>query len=276
MTHQEPRVKNRPFKLKTTTIRPRRVVLAAFVLLAAANGFVACRAAEPPAPPPTSSYAPAEELLGLVEEYVEKLRGSLRDEESFQSGQPRLKKEASTLACFAVALGLHDMDNRLKGSAAMLLAGAQQLAAAENLESSRAAMSQIESALGGNSASPAELSWNKVASLEQLMKQVTFLNARLKRAARGGPRFASSAEEAAGYATTLAVIAQAITADTHEVKDAADIPKWFEYCAQMRDTAGEAASALRARNAEAAQMALARMEQSCNACHKTFRVETTE
>jgi cytochrome c556 len=72
------------------------------------------------------------------------------------------------------------------------------------------------------------------------------------------------------------VIAQAATADTHEVKDPNEIPRWQELCGQMRDAAGEVNAAVRAGDRAAVDAAMKRLTQSCDDCHKTFRVETTE
>ena len=71
-----------------------------------------------------------------------------------------------------------------------------------------------------------------------MMKQVTFLNNRLKRALQKN-RFEQMSADTAQYTAQLAVIAQAVTVDTHEVKNPADIDKWFQYSAEMRDAAGE-------------------------------------
>lgn len=246
------------------------------VVIAVGIGLRMAQCADPPAPPPASRFAPADEVDVLVGEYVGKLRETLKDQQAFEAGKPRLKKDANTLAVLAMVAGLHDTPNPVQKSAAEVAHAAVRLAQANDYAAAKSTLEQIESALGQEHGAAEKLTWGKLGSLGQLMKQVTFVHARLKRSARPGPRFEAGAAEAARYATTLAVIGQATAFDTQDVKDPAELGKWFDYCAAMRDSAAQAAAALRQRDAPAAQAALKNLEQSCNNCHKTFRVETTE
>lgn len=230
----------------------------------------------PPPPPPVSSYAPADQLIQLARDYVASAEKSLADETAFDTEKVRLKKDANTLLCIAVALGTHDRENPLQTSAPALFAGAQKLAAATDFAQGQAALAELQAAMKSESTTGPLLKWGKVASMGQIMKQVTFINTRLKRGIRPGPRFAGAADENARYATTLAVIGQAIVGDTHEVKQPEDMPKWYEYSAAMRDSAAELGTALVARDEANAQAAAKKLEQSCSDCHKVFRVVADE
>lgn len=227
----------------------------------------------PPVPPPASTYAPAKQLVALVHEYIDNMQQSVADEKAYEVGELRLRKEANTLACLALTLGLHDTPNPLQASAPALYAAALEAAKVKDLAQAQAAVARVQSIVADGATDGPELSWKKTGSLGQLMKQVTFVHARLKRGVRPGPRFESQADAAADYATILAVIGQAVLADTHEVKDPAEFGRWYQLCADMRDSAGQVSAALRARDADAANAAMQKLEQSCTDCHNAFRVE---
>jgi cytochrome c556 len=246
------------------------------VLPLAGIGFVMAADAVPPNPPPASTYAPADQLVELVHEYIQSMQQSVADEKAYEIGEARLKKEANTLACLALTLGLHDTANPLQATAPALYAAATQAAKVSNLQEAQAAVAHVAAVMNDQATDGPELKWERAGSLAQLMKQVTFVHARLKRGARPGPRFESQADESAKYATVLAVIGQAVAADTHEVKDPSEVGKWYQLCGDMRDAAGETAKALRARDPEKTEAALQKLERSCTDCHNAFRVEIGE
>ena len=102
------------------------------------------------------------------------------------------------------------------------------------------------------------------------MKQVTFVNNRLRRNMR---RFDDRKDDNARDAALLAAIAQACNYDTHEVKDPAEIDKWYQLCGEMRDAAGDLNAQIHAGDKAAAETALANLGKSCEVCHQTFRVQ---
>ena len=90
---------------------------------------------------------------------------------------------------------------------------------------------ELEAALAG-SASGEERKWGKVAGMGQLMKQVSVINAALKRGLQPA-RLKSQAKNTTGQTATLAAIANQLLFDTHEVKNEADLPSWYEYCRRV-------------------------------------------
>jgi hypothetical protein len=166
-------------------------------------------------------------------------------------------------------LGLHDTANELKSAAPGLVKAAQDLGKAADYAAAQTALAGVKAAIEGKAKEGPELNWNtRVASLGQLMKQVTSTDARLRRNLR---RFDRLAQENAQSAALLAVIAQAAIADTHEVKDPADLPKWYQWCADMRDAAGGVNRAIKAKDPQAADAAAKRLMQSCDDCHAVFQ-----
>jgi len=252
-------------------VRNGSYLAAALIVLASM-----AHASELPAPPPVSSFAPAATLVKLIEQYAGQLHEATASEQAYADGQSKVKKEAHTLVALALCLGLSDEEAPLKKSAPAIVAAAKQLSQATDYATAQAAEQALAAAVAGKATDGPELKWEPAASMGQLMKQVTFINARLKRGARPGPRFEKQADDNAAYATTLAAIAQVVLADTHEVKDPSQMDHWYQLNADMRDSAAAAAQALTQRDAEATHAALVKMEKSCSQCHQSFRVEVLE
>ena len=75
------------------------------------------------------------------------------------------------------------------------------------------------------------------------------------------------------HATTLAVLALAIHADTHEVKDKSQIPQWQGYATDYRKKMTDLAAAIKAKDKERGNELFRAAQTSCIDCHKTFRKE---
>jgi cytochrome c556 len=228
----------------------------------------------PPAAPPASQYAPAADLIAQVNYYIKRSDEGLASKEDFDdAAKARLKKDANTMAVLGLALALHDSDNAIKSQAGELIKAAQALAKAQDFDVASLAFADLKKAATGSGAAapnnPKE--WQKVASLGQLMKQVPTVNTALKRGVSSPARLEKLKDESAGHAATLAAIAQASMADTHEVKNPADLDKWYEYCAEMRDAAGQVNAAVRALDHAKTTSAMLRLTNSCDTCHKVFR-----
>lgn len=248
--------------------------LVAFVGVSYVNGAEPA----PPAPPPVSKYAPAVDLIALAKGYAESFPASVSDAQKYSKDQPKVQKDAHTLAVVALALALSDEDHALKKVSPALMGAAQALAAAKEAGAAKTAADSItaliaETGEAGDVQAPAE--WQKVARMGPLMKQVTFVHNRLKRGLQKN-RFEQTAADTAQYAAVLAIIGQACNVDTHEVKDPADIDKWYQYCAEMRDAAGEVNGAIHAKNFDGATAGLEKLEKSCQGCHEVFRAELVQ
>ncbi len=246
----------------------------------------AAMAAEPPAAPKVSTFAPAKDVVAQINFYASRMEDSeaLQNEAAFKDAldaakdpatgktpdlPPQIAKDCNTVILLALAAGLHDKDNELKAAAPSLFKAAQELAKAKGFAAVKAGVAAVKKALDSTEGNPGELKWVKSASLEQLMKQVPLVNARLKRNLRG-PKFKSKAKDNAGDAATLAVIAQGSIADTSEAKSDEDVQKWFGFCTQMRDAAAGLNKAVHEGNPEAADKAMSALNQSCDDCHAVF------
>lgn len=224
-----------------------------------------------PAVPPVSGFAPADDLVDQFDFYTKRIEEVLADKNDFDdAAKSRLKKDANTLTALALTLGMHDAEHHFKPSAGELLKAAQSLATAANYEAAEAGLAALKKAIGSSSAGHEKLKWEQVASLEELMKQVPTVNATLKRGLTP-QRFKTLQKQSAGQAATLAAIAQTVMADTQAVKDPADLDKWYQDCAEMRDAAGAANAAIHADDQPATAAGMARLAKSCETCHAVFR-----
>ena len=228
-------------------------------------------AAEEPASQGVSAYAPADDLIAQVDDYVAGFEKSLADETAFADGKESIAKDAHTLAVLGLALALHDTDHPGKQGAPALIEAAQALAQsaeAGDYPAAAKALATVKQSRAGESTALAR-TWNdKVAPLESLMKQVTFVNNRLRRGVKRPDKKAQNARDAA----VLAVIAQAAAADVPD-RPGADGEMWRQFSVEMRDAAGEVNGALRADDKGRVEAAMARLSQSCDSCHAVFPQE---
>lgn len=232
---------------------------------------VGLTAAEPKAAA-VSTFAPADDLTDQIGYFVGRVEEALANKAEYdEAKQARVKKDASTLAVLGLAVGMHDKDHPRKSSAAALIKSAQALAAgAEDFDQAAAAFANLKKAAAGESQDGMALKWEKVAEMDPLMKQITFVNGNLSRTI-SGTRFAKQADQAAGQAATLAAMAQATAFDTAALPKDANLDKWYQFCNEWRDSAAEINAAAHAKDQAKAAAAHKRMLQSCEACHAEFR-----
>jgi hypothetical protein len=254
------------------SITLRTMMALGLAALAAAPSLVADDVDQKlPSVPPVSSFAPADDLVDQFDFYTKRIEEVLVDKNDFDdAAKSRLKKDANTLTALALTLGMHDAEHRLKSSAGELLNAAQSLATAANYEAAEAGLAALKKAIASNSEGHEKLKWEQVASLEELMKQVPTVNATLKRGLTP-QRFKTLQKQSAGQAATLAAIAQTVMADTKAVKDPADLDKWYQDCAEMRDAAGAVNAAIHADDQAATAAGMSRLAKSCETCHAVFR-----
>ena len=242
------------------------------LLLIACGACAALLAGDPPPPPSLAKVVPADDLIAQVRTFQTSMKAMLADEKTYQDEAHKLTRDAHTLAAMAMVLGLYDTDHPLKAAAPALVKAAGELARAKQYEAAKSAFISVEASLAAKAdggAAPT-VKPEKVASMGQLMKQVTFVNNRLKRGLR---RLGDKTDEKARDTALLAAIAQAVTDDTHEVKHDEQRDDWDRFCGEMRDAAGELNAQIKAADKEGAERAVKRLGQSCDACHQVFRPE---
>ena len=247
----------------------RRCGLVGLVAVGAVLATAVAFAAEPPAAPKVSAFAPAKDLVGQVDYYVDRLGKAVESESEYKDSADKVQKDANTLSVLALTLGLSDEDNQYKKAAPALIKAGQKLAGAKDFASAKAGVAGVKEALA-SSGDASSLKWgDKVATLAALMQQVPLVNSRLKRNV-GGIRFAKMAKENAGESAAMAAIAQASMANADDVKKLGDAEKWYKFCADMRDAAGALNAAIHAKDKDAAGSAMKKLAKSCDDCHEVF------
>lgn len=254
--------------------------LAAFLslsLIAILTAAFRVKAEEKSAPaeqPKVSSYAPAEDLAAQITLYTKQLAASLADPSLYNDQkQEAVERDANTLAVLALLLAMNDQDHALKPNAPAFLKAAQGLA--ENYSDYNQAVkafAEVTNALPGVTKSDGKVTWEVVAAMSPLMKQVPIIHAPMKRGATDARRFKRQAAQTAGQAATLAAIAQASMFNTDHAEEE-QIPAWQKYCAEMRDACGAVNAAVRSGDSAKAAEAIVALQKSCDGCHAVFRAE---
>lgn len=228
--------------------------------------------------PPVSTFAPAADLVAQVGEYVEDLEDAVEDEEEYQDSVEKLAKDSNTLILISLALGLHDTDNQYKAAAPAMLKAAQQLAAATDYAGAKAAVEAFKQATTATDGDPAQLKWEKLASLPELMKAVPLINTRMKRPLRSESRLKRSGDDMAGYAAVLAVIGQGSLANVGDTEKPDEVGKWQTLCVEMRERSAAVNAAVRNFAQEgtpeafqATRAAVETLNENCEACHAVFK-----
>lgn len=223
-----------------------------------------------PADAPLSAYAPAENLVEQVDHYLARMEEAVSTPDEYKDGVTRIARDSNTMIVIALALGLHDEDNKLKANAPAMLAAAQAVAATDDYEAAKAAVENLKAAVAEGGEGP-ELKWEKVASLKELMEQVPLIHASIRR--RVSRRFERNVDGIAGDAATVAVIAQGSIPNLDETIEPEKPDEWKKYNLEMRDAAAALGAAARAVDEEAAKAAFEKLDQSCDDCHVIFHPE---
>ena len=249
----------------------RWVFLSAILTCVAVLGTGLPTIAAPPEAPPVSKFAKADDLVGQVDFYLERLEESTESEDEFADSSGKVVKDANTMILIALALGLHDQDNKYKAAAPGMLKASQELAAAKDYSAAKKGVAAVKAATSSKG-DPSALKWCEVADLHVLMEQVPLINSRLKRYLRG-KRFKSAAEETAGQTAVVAVIAQGSMGSVGKTKEPSEADKWYALCEEMRDTAVALNASIHAQDEDAKDKALEAFGESCHHCHEVFKPE---
>ncbi len=221
--------------------------------------------------PKPSTYAPARDLIGQINEFMEQIEKDLADESAYgEDQQDRIAKTGNTLAVIALVLANHDDEVSLRAPSEKLIEASLKLAeSAGNYGSAKAAFAEVQAVLR-TSADRKPLAWESVADISELMLHVPILNTTLRRGVLGR-RFASSREKAAALTATLAAIAHISIYDDTYCSDESEKQIWDELCVRMRDAAAKCNTAVHAGDQEKAKFWLTEMTRACDDCHDEFQ-----
>jgi hypothetical protein len=220
--------------------------------------------------PKVSTFAPAADLVRQADKYIETMKNTVASKEEYDDSEGKIGRDANTLAVIALALGLHDQDNKYKEKAAALMKAAQNVAATKDYAAAQQAVAALEKAASASDNAGGKLKWEKVASLPDLMKQVPMVNTKLK-LALSKTNFKKKSKDSAGYTAVIAAIAQGVIADTSATKNADQVKQWQQFSKAMRDHAGAANAGIHKGDPAATDKAMQKLNQSCEDCHAVFK-----
>ncbi len=221
-------------------------------------------------PAPLEEVAPLEDIDHEARLRIAKIGELLATQEAFdESREGELRQNFGTLACLGQALAEHPGgDATVVG--ARLRDGALMYTRDSDYEQAQAALAAcIAAAEGAATDEFAEIDheWNRLIGMHAMMEEINARNAQIARSLRRPRGDADSISNA----STIAILALAMEADTHEVKDEADLPLWQELSTEYRQEMTALAEALRANDAAAVREHFTNANTACDRCHEQFR-----
>ncbi len=224
------------------------------------------------APVKLASVAPIGDLTAEVKAIIVRLDGFVADKESYTAAtdDKKIQQAAGVLACLAQAVAEHEKKAEAKFSAPNLRDAAIAVRDSKTLGDAKKTLDVVKKVHSGEATGEAkvEFPWNKLINLHRVMEEVNARNSKLRRVIRR-PK---DPQTESLHASTLAVLAVAIHADTHEVKDKKDIGKWQDLSLSYQKSMTSLAAAMKTKDASSKTLYLAGAK-SCSACHEAFRNE---
>ena len=223
------------------------------------------------APQKVVEIASVDDLVAEINAKVELLGQQVGTAEAFAMTieKKEVNQAAGVVACMAQAIVEHPDKAKAKFHAADLRDTAIALRAAKTFEDATKLFAAVKDAHAGKSAGSAkpDAPWNKLTGLGRMMEEVNSRSATIRR----GLRRLQKPDETARDCTTLAILALAMEADTHEVKDPAQLPLWKELSVKYRSEMIAMAKAVRAKDTAKATEHFTAANEACNKCHEKIR-----
>lgn len=252
-----------------STLRVARFVGPVFTLAVVATAL-RLLAADVPTTPALSTLAPAADLEVAAQNYLTKIQGFLVDEATFGKNKDQLSQKANAVVAIAQTLGNYDGKNKFQAGAVDAMKAAADLAKAGDYAAAKTAYDALSAAMAKTGDAAAAPKWEKAARLGKLMHETAEVNSRIRRNVR---RFARTKSDSAEDAAVLLAFAQATIHDTHEVKNPADLPKWYAMAEDMRNSAAALSKASHGGDEAGFKAALDKLGKNCDACHEVFHNE---
>jgi hypothetical protein len=223
---------------------------------------------------------PIEDLIGQINEYVEKLGKTLEELDgtvNYKNDGDFVVRDANALALVALAVGKAEADSKYKKAAPGIIKAATELAAVTQSDAAKKAYDTLKTALTSEG-DPSTLEWTKTAELQPLMKAVPNLNSTLTRLTNTEKKLKTQLkkpERVFGTLAALAVIPQGSIANVKDTAKPDAVAEWKKECEQFRDAAVKANAAVHSYAEEKIDYktyweAFKEMTEACDKCHKEF------
>ena len=221
-------------------------------------------------PVPVQEVAPLGDLVYEVNDRIEQLGELLASEESFEEhSESAIQQGFGVLAVVGQAIAEHPDHDTTDIQGPALRDAAKRFTLESTLDEAKAALKQLKLAQTGKAGGTAktEHDWAKLIKMYPMMYEIEERAGKINRVVRR-PR---GRPEEPVHASVIAVLTLAMHADTHEVKDPAQVPQWEqlskEYLGQMTGVA----KAIREKDKQTAGELMEQATVTCDNCHETFR-----
>jgi hypothetical protein len=228
--------------------------------------------AQAQSPVPIDAVAAVPELELEIHAQTEKLAKHLSAEATFEEKKGKAIRESfGLLACLGQALAEHPQKDQSKLNGPALRDAALKFKKNSTYAEAQAALSEAQAVLAGTVAGEhAPLHpWNKLINMHPMMEEMNNRNSqtlKVLKKLKGDP-------DEVLPAVAWGVLAIAMKADTHEVKNPADLPKWDAFSDEFRAASIKLAAAIKAKDKDEARKWFDKANETCDACHEVFKKE---
>jgi cytochrome c556 len=219
-------------------------------------------------PVAVEGIAPIPDVVFEINAQVEELSKALADEEGYEKARTgQAWQSFGLLAVLGQTLAEHDKARESGIHGPALRDAALQFKSTSSLEEARQALEAVRQVLAGNVTGEHEVHhpWNKLIDMDPMMEVINGRNSSILRVLRR-PR---GREDEPVHATTWALLAVAMKADIHKVKEE-DLHHWNEYADEFRVASAKLAEAIRAQDRNEARKWFDKANAACDACHEKF------
>ena len=229
-------------------------------------GVAVCEAG---APLKLEGIAPAASLVAEVADRVDEVAKGLESAEGYKDSAKTVKQAASVIAILGQTLTELPEDSPLKAAGPSLRDAAITIARAKTYEEAHAGLPKLVAAAKGdvNPEAVAEFDWAKLSRMHPTMEELNGQATKFRRVLRR-PK---DPEAESRHVALMALVAVTVYADTHEVKNPADLPKWHEFATAFHGELSQSAVAMRAGETEKAGQHFTTAMQQCAKCHEQFK-----
>ncbi|WP_437226156.1 hypothetical protein SH661x_004438 [Planctomicrobium sp. SH661] len=221
-------------------------------------------------PVPIEKIATVSEIEQLIQKNAESLGKLLEDESKFEELKGKgIREDFGMLALLGQSLAESpgNKDSKINGPA--LRDAALAYDRKGDHAAAKAAYGTVQSVLGGTvTGEHAELHpWNKLINMHPMMEEMNSGNSAILKVVKK-PR--GKADEVLP-AVAWGLLAVAMKADTHEVKNPDELPQWDAWSDDFLASSLKLAEAIRAKDAEEGRKWFDKANETCDACHEQFR-----
>ncbi|MDA1014366.1 MAG: hypothetical protein O3A00_07925 [Planctomycetota bacterium] len=189
--------------------------------------------------------------------------------ESFEESikEKKLAQAAGTLAALSQGITEHPQGKGTGIAGPALRDAAAALAKTKSLDEATKLLAGAQAALEGKGDGDVKADWAKLVNMHRSMDEVQSRFNQIRRLRRKP----TTPNEDSIHASTLAILAKTIQADTHEVKNKADLPEWKTFADSLSDSSRGLAKAMKAEDKAGITKFYLAATKACAGCHAKFR-----